>query len=161
MVLLDVDAFAEQDLLALPRGLLPECEILRELALFAEGFDKAPDARAEPFGDMAPREAKNDGCRELLRPTTWPLMMARSFSSLASFCVSNPTIGVYGIPVRAKRIAPAVKPQGMSASPLKFTLWRTSFFAYVHSAPRSKGFSAVSRRKRCSFESSSILRASV
>ena len=47
-------------------------------------------------------------------------MMARSFSSLASFWVSKPMIGVYGRPVRAKRIAPAVKPPGRSASALKF-----------------------------------------
>ena len=64
------------------------------------------------------------------------------------------------IPVRAKRIAPAVKPPGRSASALTFALWRTSFLAYVHSGARSNGLSAVSRRKRCSFESSSRLRAS-
>ena len=90
-----------------------------------------------------------------------PLMMARSFSSLASFWVSNPTIGVYGVPVRANRIAPAMRPPGRSASVFTLKLWRASFFEYAHSAARSNGLSAVSRRNRCSFESSSKLRANV
>src|SRR5256885_700153 len=68
--------------------------------------------------------SKNAGWRKLLRPTTWPPMMARSLSSFASFCVSNPITGVYGVPVRANKIAPAAEPPGRSGRPVQVALGR-------------------------------------
>src|SRR5690242_13561937 len=106
-------------------------------------------------------QSKKIGCRRLFLDVTRPPRMARSFQSLASFCVSKPMTGVYGSPERAIRIGLILKPSGRLVMALKLKLFRTSKFEYAASAARLKGFKAETSVNGPRLELSSRARARV